>query len=213
MNHEDIKSLLEKDARWTDAAGNSLLHYAARLGDKETAELCLRRGVKTLVYNDDGYCARDVARAWGHDALALQLDVEMKLERAVTAAPPLGYASLQEIRDKSAATGRNIFYFLAAHGRFDQVVALAGKNSDALSAQDFLGQGADGEKVILRICQCGQLPELMKPELWTRNLADFLSVWENVPKIYQKDLDVGGLISRIRQLKLQSRASKPQWKG
>ncbi|MCE9507460.1 MAG: ankyrin repeat domain-containing protein [Alphaproteobacteria bacterium] len=208
MNQEEIKALLGKDAQWMDKAGNSLLHLAAQSGDAGLVEACLKAGVKTLLYNKDGECARDVARIWGYDALAVVIDAGMKQERAATPQPPLGYASLQEIRDQSAATGVNVFHALAAEGKFDQVAALAKKESDGFTAQDFLAAGADGDKAILKICQQGQLAELMKPELWVNSLGDFLSVWENVPKVYRKDMNVEAFMSRTRQLKLTSRAPK-----
>jgi ankyrin repeat protein len=208
MNQDEIKALLAKNPQWMDAAGNSLLHFAARSGDAGLVEQCLKAGVKTLIYNKAGECARDVARIWGYDALAALIDIEMKKERAVAVQPPLGYASLQDIRDQSAATGVNILHTLAAEGKFDQVAILAKKESDGLTAQDFLAAGADGEKVILKICQQGQLAELMKPELWVNSLGDFLSVWENVPKVYRKDMNVEAFLSRTRQLKLTARAPK-----
>jgi ankyrin repeat protein len=210
----ELKSLLKSGANpaWRDGAGNSLLHHAARLGDKEAVEQCFALGVKALVYNKDNACARDVARIWGHDAVALMIDEGMKRERAAAPVPPLAYASLKEIRDKSSATGINIFHALAGQGMFDRVIALAEKSPDVFTAQDFLDRGADGDSVILKVCQQGQLPALMKPELWVKNLADFMSVWERVPKIYQQGLDVEAFISRTRQLNLQSRAPKPQWK-
>ena len=212
MNQDEIKALLAKNAQWTDAAGNSLLHFAARSGDAGLVEQCLKAGVKTLVYNKEGECARDVARIWGYDALVALIDAEMKKERVTTAQPPLGYASLQDIRDQSAVTGVNILYTLATEGKFDQVAVLAKKESDGFTAQDFLATGADGEKLILKICQQGQLPELMKPELWVNSLGDFLSVWENVPKIYRKDMNVEAFMSCTRQLKLTSRAPKTPFK-
>jgi ankyrin repeat protein len=208
MNQEQIKALLGKNPQWTDKAGNSLLHHAASSGDAGLVEHCLQRGVKTLVYNKDGECARDVARMWGYDALAALIDAGMKQERIVTPQSPLAYASLQNIREQSAATGVNIFHALAGQGKFDQVAAIAKKDSDAFTAQDFMATGADGERVILKICQQGQLAELMKPELWVNSLGDFLSVWESVPKIYRKDMNVEAFISRTRQLKLTSRAPK-----
>lgn len=208
MNRDEIKAQLGRDAQWTDAAGNSLLHHAARTGDAGLVEHCLQRGVKTLIYNNDGDCARDVARTWGYDALAVLIDAMMKKERAAAAPAPLPYASLRDIREKSAATGVNLFHALAAQGRFDQVAVLAKKEPDGFVAQDFLTTGADGEKTILKICQQGQLPELMKPELWVNSLNDFLSVWESVPKVYRKDLNIEAFMSRTRQLRLTTRAPK-----
>jgi ankyrin repeat protein len=206
----ELQSLLKSgaDSAWRDEAGNTLLHHAARLGDKEVVAQCIAKGVQASAYNNDNECARDVARSWGHDAVARLIDAEMKRGQAAAPVPPLAYASLQEIRDKSSAAGVNILHGLAAQGSFGQVVALTMKAPESFTAEDFLTKGADGDSVLLKICQQGQQAELLKPELWVKNLNDFFTVWENVPKPYRAGLDVEGFISRTRQLRLTSRAPK-----
>jgi hypothetical protein len=149
-----------------------------------------------------------VARIWGHDGLAAKIDAQMRQEKAA----PIPYASLKEIREKSRTSGINLFYQLAAQIKFDQVVGLAEKNAETLTAADLLSKDG-GDTVLFKICQQGQLPLLLKPELWIRNPDDFSSIWEKAPKVCQKDLDGAGVLSRARQAGLQSRpVSRPKWK-
>lgn len=213
MNHDEIKSLLEKDAAWVDSEGNSLLHHAARSGDSGLVQHCIARDVSAISYNKEGECARDVARIWGYDDIAALIDTEMKRLRAETPLPPLAYSSLQEIRDTSTAIGTNIFFDLAARGLFDQVLPLAEKDAEGLCAADFLSTGASGETVILKICQAGQISELIKMKLWIKKPSALLSVWEDVPKIYQKDIDIEAFLSQLRQTKLKSSTIRPPRKG
>lgn len=212
MEHGKIKILLAEDAGWADEGGNTLLHYAVDTGDIALVQLCLDEGVSADACNKEDVSALDVARGWGHVDIVTLIDTAAKQQRAASLRP-LPYTSVQDIRDTSAATGKNIFFSLASRGLFDQVVALALKGSDTLTEADLLGKNNDGDTVILRICQQGQLPELLKPELWCKNLPDLLSVWQNVPKIYQEGIDISGFISRTRQAFLRSIKPRSLGKG
>jgi len=201
---DEIMTLLAegKASAWRDKEGNSLLHHAARLGDMEAVELSLAQGISALVYNKELESARDMARSWGHDAAALRLDQEMRRERAAAPAAALPYKTLADIRAKKA------FYDLAKRGLFDQVIALAEKDSGNLCADDLLSAGADGDMVLMHVCQQGQLSLLLRPELWAQNPADLSAIWEKTPKIYQEGLDAKPVLLRANQLRLRNLSAK-----
>ncbi|MBI3441161.1 MAG: ankyrin repeat domain-containing protein [Proteobacteria bacterium] len=140
MNAEQIKSLIENGVNWKDDADNSLLHHAVCTGDATLVKLCLQLGVSSLAYNKNNESARDVARAWGYDDIAALLDADIQQARTVTSAVAIPYASLQEIRAQSFAKGLNIFYVVASQGLFNQVAAIAAKDSLGLKASDLLGR-------------------------------------------------------------------------
>lgn len=200
------------DANWKDARGDTLLHAAARLGDAGLASKLLERGARAFVHNDEAETPWDTAVIWGRDNVAKTLRARMDDEKLTRGSDPLSYASLQDIRDRTAETGINQFHFLAQKGQFGQVLTLAAADKDGLSAGDLLSRGLDGDTVLLKICQQGQLPLLAKPELWVKKPQDFQVLWENVPKNYRKDVDYASFVSALRQMKLQS-YGKPKLKG
>jgi ankyrin repeat protein len=192
------------DANWKDARGDTLLHAAARLGDAELAGKLLEKGARAFVHNDEAETPWEAAVAWGRDNVAKALRVRMDDETLTRGSDPVSYVSLQEIRDKTAETGVNQFHYLAQRGQFGQVLNLAAADKDGLSASDLLSKGLDGDTVLLKICQQGQLPQLAKTELWLKRPQDFQTLWENVPKNYRKDVNYEAFVSALRQAKLQS---------
>lgn len=199
MEHGKIRIQLATDAGWTDERGNTLLHYAVVTGDIDLVKLCLDEGVSATACNKNDESAQDTALAFGYSEMAGMIAAYAKQQRAASA-EGLSYASLKDIR----AAGGGVLFSLASRGMFDKVVALALKTSEELTENDLLRKNSDGDTVILRICQQGQLADLMKPELWCRNLPGFLNVWQNVPKVYQESVDIGSFISATRQAYLRS---------
>lgn len=187
---------------WCDSAGNTALHHAARLGSSALAARCLEFGIKARTLNTAGECARDVARAWGHDAVAQTLDVAMQAEPVEGA---LKQKTLAEIR---AVDG--LFYRLAAEGCFPQVAALAEKTGEALTAADLMATGPDGDTVVLKLCQQGHLKNLLRPALWGEGAAEAGAVLEAVPVVYKNGVDVESFLRELRQARLQvSRPMRP----
>jgi hypothetical protein len=200
------------DANWKDARGDTLLHAAARLGDATLVEKLLEKGARAFVHNDEAETPWETAVIWGRDNIAKILRVRMEDERLTRGSDPLAYASLQDIHDKTAETGINQLHYLAQKGQFGQVITLAAADKEGLSTADLLSRGLDGDTVLLKICQQGQLPLLAKPELWVKKPQDFQALWENVPQHYRKDVDYNAFVSALRQMKLQS-YGKPKLKG
>lgn len=192
------------DANRKDARGDTLLHAAARMGDTALVDKLLEKGARAFVHNDEAETPWDVAVAWGRDKTAKTLRERMDDEKLTRGSDPLAYTSLQDIRDKTSETGVNQFHYLAQKGQFGQVLALAAADKDGLNAGDLLSKGLDGDTVLLKICQQGQLPLLAKPELWVKRPQDFQTLWENVPGNYRKDVDYNAFVSALRQAKLQS---------
>lgn len=192
-------------AGWRDSAGNTALHHAARLGSEALAGRCLEQGIQPSTLNAAGECARDVARAWGHDAVAATLDVAMQQEPAQAALP---YKRLADIRAQSG-----LFYKLAAEGRFPQVAALAEKTGEPLTAADLLETGPGGDTAVLKICLHGQLKSLLRPALWADGAAEASTVLEAVPAVLKSGIDVESFLRDVRQTRLQvSRQVRPVWK-
>ncbi|MEZ0223005.1 MAG: hypothetical protein ACAH83_00500 [Alphaproteobacteria bacterium] len=192
------------DANWKDAKGDALLHAAARMGETSLVGKLLENGARAFVHNDEAETPWDVAVAWGRDSVAKTLRARMDDEKLTRGSDPVSYASLQEIRDKTAETGVNQFHYLAQRGQFGQVLTLAAADKDGLSATDLLSKGLDGDTVLLKLCQQGQLPQLAKTELWVKRPQDFQTLWENVPTNYRKDVNYEAFVSQLRQAKLQS---------
>ncbi|TAL30327.1 MAG: hypothetical protein EPN97_12965 [Alphaproteobacteria bacterium] len=192
------------DANWKDARGDTLLHAAARLGDAGLVGKLLDKGARAFVHNDEAETPWETAVIWGRDAAAKILRARLDDEKLTRGSEPLTFASLQEIRDKTSETGVNQLHYLARKGQFAQVIALAAADPQGLSAADLLSKGLDGDTVLLKICQQGQLPLLAKPELWVKRPQEFQTLWENVPGNYRKDVDYNAFVSQLRQAKLQS---------
>lgn len=203
---KDLQTLLDGtvDPAWADADGNSLLHYAARFGDKETVEQCFALGVKALVFNNEDECARDAALVWGYDDIASIINTRMESERESTPPSPIGYASLVEIRLQSAAKDIDVFQGLAKRGQFEQLLLLAQQDAEGLTVQDYLEKGSSGMTLLLEVCEQGQVSLLIKPELWMKNPSDFMRIWENIPTAYRPELDAVKFMNAVRQMKLKT---------
>lgn len=200
------------DANWKSERGDTLLHSAARLGDISLVEKLLDKGAKALVFNAEGETPRDIAVIWGHDNAAKMIGTRLADETLTRGNDTIPYASLQDLRDKAAETGINPLHDIAQRGQFNQVLALVSADAQGLNASELLSKGLDGDTVLLKICQHGQLPLLVKPELWVKKPQDFQRLWENVPAHYRKEVDYDSFVSQLRQLKLQS-YGKPKLKG
>jgi ankyrin repeat protein len=209
LNARDVAGLIRLldaglDPDWRGARGNSLLHEAARLGDISLIGRVLEKGAKAFVLNDEGETPWDMAVIWGNDDAAKLLApriAEDKLARGTEAIP---YQSLQEIRDKTAETGINQLHHLAQQGQFARVILLAVSDPQGLTSAELLSKGLDGDTVLMKVCQKGQLPQLAKPELWVKKPQEFQKLWENIPAHYRKEVNYDSFISQVRQARLQS---------
>lgn len=200
------------DPNTRNERGDTLLHSAARLGDISLVEKLLVAGAKALCFNAEGEAPHDTAVIWGNDNAAKIIKSRMAEEKLTRGNDPIPFQSLQEIRDKAAESGLSPLHDLARRGQFNQVLALVPADPQGLSAADLLAKGLDGDTVLLKICQQGQLPLLAKAELWVKKPQDFQRLWENVPTHYRKDVDYDAFVSALRQAKLQS-YGKPKLKG
>ena len=200
------------DPDWRSDRGDTLLHSAARLGDISLVEKLFDKGARALRFNAEGETPLDTAVIWGNDNAAKIIRSRLSEEKLTRGNDPIPYQSLQEIRDKAAETGISPLHDLARRGQFNQVIALVPSDPAGLNASELLAKGLDGDTVLLKICQQGQLPLLAKPELWLKKPQDFQRLWENVPTHYRKDVDYDAFVSALRQAKLQS-YGKPKLKG
>ena len=210
-----IETMLDKGlaAGWQDAAGNTLLHHAARMGDNLLTDKLLAKGAKAGVRNAHLETPAEIAAQWGHDALALQLRARVWAEsKAAPSVTPLDYKSLQDIRDAGFSTGADQFNFLARSGRFAEVIKLAAMDADGFNAADLLGKGPDGDRTILKLCEADLLQSLIDPKLWARKAEDFQNVWNHVPEKYREGHDIEAFMNEMRQARLQSYA-KPKFGG
>jgi len=197
------------DANRKDAAGDSLLHYAARDNDAVLAGAIIAAGGKANARNDALETPADVAAIFGHDALSQTLRARAFADDAANLPAALPYKTLQDIRDESARTGVDQFHHLAHLGRFADVAKIAAVDANGFAAADLLGRGADGDTTILKICQTNALASLIKPELWVKKPEDFQSVWQHVPEKYRDGHDIDGFLNGVRQARLQAYA-KPK---
>lgn len=225
-SHDDIEKALAQgdakriaafldaglDAAWKDGAGDTLLHHAARLGDETLIGRLLSSGAKAFSHNDALETPWDVAVIWSNDAAAKKLEIPTALGKKAAAAEKIPYAALEDIRKASDAAGESVLFALVKKGRFAQVAALAEKDAEGFSAQDFLARGPSGDTVILALCQQGDLPILMQPALWARKPQEFQNLWPSVPAVYRKGADFEGFMNSLRQTRLQS-YGKPRLPG
>ena len=161
------------DANWRNDRDDTLLHLAARLGDISLVEKLIDKGAKALCFNAEGETPCDTAVIWGNDAAAMTIKPRMEDEKLTRGNDPIPYASLQDIRDKAAETGINPLHDIAQRGQFNQVLALVQADPQGISAADLLSKGLDGDTVLQKICQHGQLPLQAKTELWVKKPQDF----------------------------------------
>lgn len=192
------------DANWTGAGGQTLLHWAARLGDTAFAGSLIEAGARKEARNEDAETPRDVAVAWGHGALA---DLLMP-----SAPGTMPCASLAEVRERSRETGVDYFHYLTQAGFFPGLAALAVADGEGFDAADLLARGADGDTALMKICQQGHLPLLAQPALWLKKPEEFQKLWEKVPMHYRNQVDHDSFMSQLRQARLQS-YGKPKLKG
>lgn len=192
---------------WKDAAGKTLLHFAAAFGDTDFAQKLLEKGAKTLTPSDDGALPIDTAQAWGHTAIVDMLKTQMAAESRTL---PFPYTSLDDIRQESARTGVSQFCRLAAQCLFDKVAALAEKDPEGFRVSDLMEKGENGETVIFRLCQRDGLKILLNSALFKGGAGIFTSAIEGLPREFLKQADVGGFLASFRQMSLKSRA-KPKF--
>lgn len=195
------------EANWQDAAKDTLLHHAARMGDEHLVAVLLAAGAKPAAFNAQFETPADVALVWGRDYIAR--DLKSREGAAFAPAANSGYASLQEIRDASARTGVDQFHHLARQGRFAAVAQLAAADGNGFTAADLLGGDGAGENTLLVLAQRGELNVLLKPELWVKKPQEFQTLWAQLPLDYKAGLDAEGFLTALRQAKLQSYA-KPK---
>ncbi len=189
---------------WSDAAGNSLLHYAAAWGDAALAELLLKKKARADIVNALQETPEDTARIFGWDALGDRFAKQARVER-LSAPPAFPFQSLDEIRRAFEKTGTNPLEEIIRVGHFDKVVALALKDPSGISSGDLLVRGANGESLLLKLCRTGQLPALMLPALWIKNVADFHTLWAEVPEHFRQQVDYTGFVGAMHRARLQNR--------
>lgn len=197
-------------AGWRDAAGDTLMHYAASWGAEDLVDFLLERGGKADVFNLSGDAPADTARAFGWPALAATLEARAQNERK-SAPQPFPYASLAEIRAAGAQSGENLLEMLARRGLFDRVAGLAEQDPQGIKADDLLAKTARGDSILMIVCMKGQLSCLLSPGLWAARPAEFARVWESVPDCFRKGVDGDGLVAKIRQAGLKRGQHRPKF--
>ncbi|KAI9313651.1 hypothetical protein BX666DRAFT_721946 [Dichotomocladium elegans] len=86
---QHLQSLKEKNERgWT------VLHFAARYGQRDAVELLLSNGVDRNTLNEDGKTAAQVAQSWGYEDIAKLLRAPSDIETP-SIAEPSGFPSNQ----------------------------------------------------------------------------------------------------------------------
>jgi ankyrin repeat protein len=191
------------DPNWRNERGDTLLHSAARMGDISVVNKLFEKGAKALCFNAEGESPADTAVIWGNDNAAKIIRTHLSEEKLTRGNDPIPFQSLQEIRDKAAETGVSPLHDIARKGQFDQVIALAANDAQGLTAAELLSRGLDGDTVLLKVCQQGQLAMLAKAELWVKKPQDFQKLWDAIPTHYRKDVDYDSFVSALRQAKLQ----------
>lgn len=187
---------------WRDDRGRTLVHYAAAWDDEDFYKALKTAGATVAVYDDNAETPRDLATAWGHDALAAKMAMDMAAAPATTA--PLSARNLGDIRRETSETLVDQFNYLVRVGRLDAVLALAAQPDGGLTAADLLGRGMDGDTTLLKICQQGALGKLFNVNVWRHDAEQFQQVWSNVPDDYRKGHDPESFNAQLRQAKLQS---------
>lgn len=192
------------DAGWQDAEGRSLLHYAAAWNDAALVDALVAKGAAVTVFDAKTETPRDYAIAFGHNALAADLQKRMAAEENAAKPAALPFRDMAALRAESVATLTDQFNYHVRTGRLSGLLALAAKDADGLMAQDVLGTGPEGDTTLLKICQQGRLGDLLDVKLWQKRPDDFQAVWQQVPADYKKGHDGDGFVARLRQARLQS---------
>lgn len=209
-----ITALLDQgaDVHWQDTQGRSLMHYAAAWNDTALVETLVEKGASVTVFDHKTETPRDLAIAFGHDALAADLAKRMAVEEAGATPVKLPFADMAALRAESVKTLTDQFNYHVRIGHLSGLLALAAKNADGLVATDVLGKGPDGDTTLLKICQQGRLGDLLNVKLWQKRPEEFQVMWAAVPQDYRQGHDGENFVSRLRQARLQS-FGKVQLKG
>jgi len=192
------------DVNWRDAGGRSLMHYAAAWNDAALVEALAAKGAAVTVFDDKTETPRDYAIAFGHNALAADLQKRMATEENAASPAALPFKDMAALRAESVATLTDQFNYHVRTGRLSGLLTLAARDADGLMAQDVLGTGPEGDTTLLKICQQGRLGDLLDVKLWQKRPDDFQAVWQHVPADYKKGHDGEGFVARLRQARLQS---------
>ena len=180
------------DANWSDDRGQTLLHFAALRGDEDLCDaLIWKKGCNVLARNEDGETPARLAAIFGHDTLAQHL-FDLERRQLATNLPPA--PALTTVADMRREP--QMLYFLVCSGHVATVVECAMKNGERFTREDLLAAGQKGESVILRLCQSGQLPALLRPELWADDGAreDLRTVRDSLPLAFKHQIDESGLL-------------------
>lgn len=201
-----LRALLDQgaDANWQDAQGRSLMHYAAAWNNAALVDALAEKGAVVTVFDHKTETPRDLAIAFGHDALAADLTKRMAAEQAAVPPAALPFADMAAVRAESVKTLTDQFNYHVRTGRLSGLLALAAKDADGLVAADVLGKGPDGDSTLLKICQQGRLGDLLNVKLWQKRPEEFQTMWAAVPQDYRKGHDGEGFVSKLRQARLQS---------
>jgi hypothetical protein len=91
-----------------------------------------------------------------------------------------------------------MFYQYACTNQFSCVVDAAVKNGESFTRDDLLSLGQKGESVALRLCQSGQLPALLRAELWrTPDQHDVLrAVRDSLPRFFRAQIDAADILPK-----------------
>ena len=201
-----LMGLLDKgaDANWQDADGRSLMHYAAAWNDAALVSALADKGAAVTVFNNKTETPRDYAIAFGHNALAADLQKRMAAEENAARPAALPFNDMAALRAESVRSLTDQFNYHVRTGHLSGLLTLAAKDADGLMAQDVLGAGPDGDTTLLKICQQGRLGDLMDVKLWQKRPEEFQTVWQHVPADYKKGFDGEGFVAKLRQARLQS---------
>lgn len=191
------------DANWCDDRGQTLLHFAALRGDEELCEaLVCKKGFSALIRNEDGDTPARIAAIFGHERLSEHLFEIERAQRAVLATPVI--ESLEALRRqqatiKGASMQGGMFYHHACNNQFGAVVEAAIKNGESFTRDDLLAMGQKGESVILRLCQSGQLPLLLRAELWRspEQIETLRAVQKSLPRFFRAQIDAANILPKV----------------
>jgi hypothetical protein len=192
------------DAHWQDDQGRSLMHYAAAWNDTALLDALTAKGAAVTVFDHKTETPRDYAIAFGHTALAADLQKRMAVEAGAAAPAALPFNDMAALRAESVRSLTDQFNYHVRTGHLSGLLTLAAKNGDGLMAQDVLGTGPDGDSTLLKICQQGRLGDLLDVKLWQKRPEDFQAVWQQVPADYKKGHDGDIFVAKLRQARLQS---------
>ncbi len=188
------------DANWCDDRGQTLLHFAALRGDEELCEaLICKKGFSALIRNEDGDTPARIAAIFGHERLAEHLYEIERTQQAALATPVItSLADLRQQKPPNPNGKGNMFYHYACTNQFSCVVDTAVKNAESFTRDDLLALGQKGESVALRLCQSGQLPVLLRPELWrsVEQQEVLRAVRDSLPRFFRAQIDASDILPK-----------------